>query len=98
MRLRVVLNEVKDLLLRSLLLGVSLVALGCGDRVDISWHQEAGYRWRALNVEPGSRVGFTTLTASKTGLTHRNDIDDQHAMANRNLLIGAGVAIGDIDG
>ena len=98
MHLVVVLSQAKDLLLRCLLLGVSLVALGCGDRVDISWHQEAGYRWRALNVEPGSRVGFTALTASKTGLTHRNDIDDRHAMANRNLLIGAGVAIGDIDG
>ncbi len=38
------------------------------------------------------------LTASRTGLTHENTVDDAHAMANRNLLIGAGVALGDIDG
>ena len=30
--------------------------------------------------------------------TPRNDVDDEHALANRNLLIGAGAALGDIDG
>jgi len=49
-------------------------------------------------VPTGSRAGFTALSASKTGLNHRNDVDDEHALANRNLLIGAGIAIGDIDG
>ncbi|MEO7522074.1 MAG: VCBS repeat-containing protein, partial [Gemmatimonas sp.] len=38
------------------------------------------------------------LTASKTGLTHRNDVDDEHGLANRGLLNGAGVALGDVDG
>ncbi len=37
-------------------------------------------------------------TESRTGLVHRNDVDDEHAMANRNLLLGAGVAVGDVDG
>ena len=39
-----------------------------------------------------------TGSASKTGITHANTVDDEHAMANRNLLIGAGVAVGDVDG
>ena len=62
------------------------------------WHQEAGYRWRALDFTSGTHTGFTRLSARATGITHRNDVDDEHAMANRNLLIGAGAALGDIDG
>ena len=66
--------------------------------IDGAWHQEPGYRWRALAVPSRGHAGFTQLTAATTGLTHRNDIDDEHALANRNLLTGAGVALGDIDG
>jgi hypothetical protein len=76
-----------------------LVAAGCSQPApDQSWHQETGYRWRALNVPRRGHAGFELLTASKTGLTHENVVDDEHAMANRDLLIGAGVATGDIDG
>ncbi|MBI1808612.1 MAG: VCBS repeat-containing protein, partial [Gemmatimonadetes bacterium] len=70
----------------------------CGPRVDTSWHQAEGYRWRALALPWRGHDGFTQLDASSTGLTHRNDVDDEHALANRNLLIGSGVALGDIDG
>lgn len=78
---------------------LALLVVGCGRAApDTSWHNEAGVRWRALDVPRGSHVGFTALSASKTGLSHRNDVDDEHALANRNLLIGAGIAIGDIDG
>ena len=70
----------------------------CGPRVDTTWHQEAGYRWRNLQLPWRGHDGFTQLDASQTGLTHRNDVDDEHALANRNLLIGSGVALGDIDG
>ncbi len=38
------------------------------------------------------------LTASRTGLTHENRIDDTHGLDNRGLLDGAGVALGDVDG
>ena len=77
---------------------VGFLLIACRQQVDRSWHQESGFRWRALDVPSGSRVGFTALPAKKTGLNHRNDVDDEHALANRNLLIGAGIAIGDIDG
>ena len=74
-------------------------APGVGD-----WQQGAGHRWRDLDVRGGSasgdgaRAGFTALTASRTGITHANDVADEHAMANRDLLIGAGAAVADIDG
>src|SRR5206468_6232316 len=57
-----------------------------------------GYRWRNLAVPRNGRAGFTMLKSSSTGITHANIVDDEHALANRNLLIGAGVALGDIDG
>jgi hypothetical protein len=73
--------------------------VGCEKKVDTSWHEESGYRWRALAVA-GRGVtggGFTPLDAAATGLTHRNDVADENALHNRNLIIGAGVAIGDVD-
>ncbi len=79
------------------LIGACAVA-ACGSRVDTAWHQADGYRWRALALPWRGQDGFTQLTSSSTGLVHRNDVDDEHAMANRNLLIGAGVALGDLDG
>jgi enediyne biosynthesis protein E4 len=38
------------------------------------------------------------LTSSRTGLTHRNTIGIASGLANRGLLDGAGVALGDVDG
>jgi hypothetical protein len=73
-------------------------AVACARAPDTSWHQEPGYRWRALSVPHRGHAGFTMLKSSKTGIAHANVVDDEHAMANRNLLIGAGVALGDIDG
>ena len=71
----------------------------CGDQpVNTAWHQEAGYRWRALDVPARGRAGLRPLAASTTGITHRNDVDDEHAIYNRQLLTGAGVAAGDVDG
>lgn len=66
--------------------------------IDQAWHQEAGYRWRALDVPRKGHAGFELLNASATGLTHQNDIDDERGLANRGLLDGAGVALGDVDG
>src|SRR5262245_45488236 len=76
---------------------VALVVAACRESVNVSWHQEAGYRWRALDVASRGAPGFAPLAARRTGLTHVNQVDDEHALANRNLLIGAGVALGDVD-
>ena len=90
------------------MLGATLVAslAACRDHTPAvaTWEEGQGYRSRALDVRNGSashhgaEAGFTELSASRTGITHRNDVADAAAMANRNLLIGAGVALGDIDG
>ena len=76
---------------------VALVVAACRKPVDVSWHQEVGYRWRTLDVATRGAPGFAPLAARRTGLTHVNEVDDEHALANRNLLIGAGVALGDVD-
>jgi hypothetical protein len=75
----------------------ALLVLACRESVDVSWHQERGYRWRLLDVRGGKAAGFTPLAPSRTGIVHVNEVDDEHALANRNLLIGAGVALGDVD-
>ena len=80
------------------LVALVAVAAACANPVDVSWHQGTGYRWRALDVPSHGREGFTPLASGSTGLTHVNAVDDEHAMANRNLIIGAGVAIADVDG
>lgn len=86
------------MLRRCLLVGLALLCAGCQRAPDTSWHREDGYRWRALRVPSRATAGFSPLASGRTGLTHRNDVLDEHALANRNLLIGAGVAVGDIDG
>ena len=76
---------------------VALLVAACRETVDVSWHEEQGYRWRSLDVRGGGSPGFTQLAANRTGLLHANIVDDEHALTNRNLLIGAGVALGDVD-
>ena len=83
-----------------------LLATACGEPTPKvgAWQQGDGFRWRALDVAgasrsaEGARAGFTELSPQRTGLTHENRVDDEHALANRDLLIGAGAAAGDVDG
>src|SRR5215510_1580891 len=82
----------------AVLLSTALVVGACSGQVDTSWHTERGYRWRSLAVSHREHSGFRLLKSGATGITHANIVDDAHALANRNLLIGAGVAIADIDG
>ena len=83
---------------RALSAALALLTLACAEPADVSWHQETGYRWRTLEVPRRGRDGFTPLRANATGIAHVNAVDDEHALANRNLVIGAGVAIADVDG
>jgi hypothetical protein len=77
---------------------LGLLLSACAPRSEPPWHQEAGYRWRELQVASRVRVGFDRLAGPSVGLTHRNDVADERALANRSLLIGAGAALGDVDG
>jgi enediyne biosynthesis protein E4 len=75
-----------------------LLIAACTAPVDRSWHNERGHRWRSL-ADPGSgSPGFTQIDASESQIGHRNEVADEAALANRHLLLGAGVAVGDIDG
>jgi len=76
----------------------ALLAAACTAKVDTSWHNEQGYRWRSLAFSHRDHSGFKLLKSRATGITHANLVDDAHALANRNLLIGAGAAVADVDG
>src|SRR3954464_6797541 len=69
--------------------------LSCSPKPEPPWHQEAGYRWRELNV-PSGEAGFTRMT--RTGVAFQNDVSDTALLGNRVLAQGAGVALGDVDG
>lgn len=76
---------------------VLLTLLGCRAPIE-PWHEEIGYRWRTLQRTSGGEPGFTVMSPSRTGITTQNDISDDALAANRFLLNGSGVALGDVDG
>ncbi len=63
------------------------------------WHDEPGYRWRALDVpRTGLTPGFTLLGPSRTGIAFTNTVSDSLLVRNRQLAQGAGVCLADVDG
>ena len=63
------------------------------------WHDETGYRWRALDVpRTGLTPGFTLLGPSQTSITFTNTVSDSLLVHNRQLAQGAGVCLADVDG
>lgn len=74
-----------------------LLLLACGRDETVVWHEEAGYRWRALTVG-GGEAGFTAQPGSRTGVRFQNDVSDSLLVGNRMLGQGAGIALGDVDG
>ena len=80
---------------------VALITLGlfaCVTSPATEWHEEGAYRWRELAVPRRGHVGFTELPASRTGITFENTARREQTLQNQNLLIGSGVALGDVDG
>ena len=73
------------------------VVLACGPKAPPPWHQEAGYRWRELDV-PDGVPGFTHMEGGRSGIVFQNAVSDSVLLGNRMLAQGAGVALGDIDG
>jgi hypothetical protein len=62
-----------------------------------SWHQENGFRWRALAVSPEGKTGFTRLASAQTGIRFVNRLSETDGAANRVLWNGSGMAVGDYD-
>ncbi len=84
---------------RIYLLAAILVSAACGSGLPPGeWHQEEGYRWRAL-APPGRRgAGFLALDSGTTGIRFVNTVSDSAALRNRHLMQGSGVALGDVNG
>ncbi|HEY6061493.1 MAG TPA: FG-GAP-like repeat-containing protein, partial [Gemmatimonadales bacterium] len=80
------------------LAALTLILAGCGHPLDTSWHDETGYRWRALDVPHRGTPGFTLLGSSKTGVAFQNTVSESLLVHNRILAQGAGVCLGDVDG
>lgn len=57
-----------------------------------------GYRATRLNVPESGRAGFTLLAPEKTGIRFTNQLGYTRSEQNQNLLNGAGVAAGDVNG
>ena len=62
------------------------------------WHQEAGARWRDLASAGSLTPGFTRVAPGASGVSFVNTVSDDSAYANRHLMNGSGVAVGDVDG
>jgi hypothetical protein len=69
-----------------------------GQAAELSWHSDIGCRWAELPVPKTGKTGFMRLNGAETGVLFTNVLTDERGIANRNLLSGAGVAAGDVDG
>ena len=73
--------------------------LACGAPAQpTEWTNEGDHRWREIAVPRRGRAGFTRLSPSKTGVDFQNTADSEEAILNQNLVLGSGVALGDVDG
>ena len=61
------------------------------------WQEESGYRWRELAGITKGAPGFTSLSSRQTGIDFTNTVSDSLVLANRILVQGGGVALGDVD-
>jgi hypothetical protein len=64
----------------------------------VVWHNEASYRWRELPAPKGDHAGFTELSAKELGIRFVDNVPEDSVLQNRNLALGSGVALGDVDG
>ena len=62
------------------------------------WKPGEGYRFKPLTVSTNSRAGFTSMTASSTGIGFVNRLASERYTTNQIYLNGSGVAAGDYDG
>src|SRR5438128_1835706 len=61
------------------------------------WHPGTGFRWADLKVRQQGHIGFQLLTPEETGIGFTNKLSELTGAANRVLLNGSGVAVGDFD-
>ena len=61
------------------------------------WRREKGFQWAELRAHPEGKAGFTLLPPDQTGIYFTNTLPELEGAANRVLLNGSGVAVGDFD-
>lgn len=62
------------------------------------WHEEDGYRWQELRVSGRRAPGFTAVDPGRAGIDFANTVKLEAALDNEHLLVGSGLALGDVDG
>src|SRR5688572_76716 len=64
----------------------------------LQWETHPGFRVAAVTAGQPHRAGFSLLSAEQTGVRFTNQLSIESASKNHNLMQGAGVAAGDVDG
>ncbi len=80
-----------------LAIAACLTLAACASRDEAAWHDEPGYRWRALTITRGTD-GFTSIAPRKSGIRFQNAASEKILQGNRVLGQGGGVSLGDVDG
>src|SRR3989442_5154372 len=81
--------------------GLALVLFGGACRRAASppvWHEEAGARWRELDVPRSGGPGFFELPPSPTRIRFTNSVSLDSALLKRHLAPGGGGGPGHLDG
>ncbi|MBC8244790.1 MAG: VCBS repeat-containing protein [Verrucomicrobia bacterium] len=81
----------------SIAFALSLTVNFCGLAKPLQWHDRGHYREAKVNRPLGQAPGFSLLSAKVAGIGFTNRLA-RARMVNANLLNGAGVAAGDVDG
>ena len=71
-------------------IGLLLLAGGCGPAEPGPWVEGDGYRWRELGGTVGAGPGFTAMVPSRTGVDFSNRVDARRRLENQLLTHGAG--------
>lgn len=64
----------------------------------LAWETGPGHRRAPLPVPANGQTGFKLLSQAETGIRFTNTLSFKRAGENQNLMSGAGVAVGDVDG
>lgn len=62
------------------------------------WRLADGFRWRPLSFEGADGARFRPVSPGRTGVDAATAVSEEARLANRTLVHGTGVALGDVDG
>jgi len=77
---------------------VIVIAIAGCTHPTANWTQGDGFRYRELSVQGRSRTGFTGVDSQRSGIIAVNAVSEDAIIANRHMMHGSGIAIGDVTG